>query len=81
MHAEPVVILEVDKRLARFIKLSRPEQPDRASAGELARWHAALEVRKILREACPYDRTADPAAYAAWLAEKYGDDADAIAAD
>jgi len=81
MHAEPVVILEVDKRLARFIKLSRPEQPDRAGAAELARWQAALEVRKILREACPYDRASAPAAYAAWLAEKYGEDADAIAVD
>ena len=79
MHVEPTVILEVDRRLAQFIRSARPAQPERATEQERGRWHAALEVRTILRDACPYD-TRTPA-HAAWFQEKYGDAADAVMGD
>ncbi|KQP22625.1 hypothetical protein [Pseudorhodoferax sp. Leaf267] len=76
MRSEPTVILEVDRRLAHFIQSSRPARPDRASPLELGRWHAALEVRRILQDACPYD--ASTSARRAWFDEKYGDAADSV---
>ncbi len=81
MHAEPTVILEVDRRLAQFIQSARPTQPDQATPIEQGRWLAALEVRKILQAACPYDRAVDAACHAAWFAEKYGEDAAVVADD
>ncbi len=79
MRAEPTVILEVDRRLAHFIRGARPAEPGRATALELGRWQAALEVRKILQEACPYD--SGRAARVAWFTEKYGDAADSVIGD
>jgi hypothetical protein len=76
MRSEPTVILEVDKRLAQFIRSARPAHPDRATAQEMGHWQAALEVRQILQDACPY--TTDLTARRAWFAEKYGDAADAV---
>jgi hypothetical protein len=79
MRAEPTVILEVDRRLAQFIRAARPAEPGRATAHELGRWQAALEVRQILQDACPYDSS--PAAREAWFTEKYGDVADSVIGD
>ena len=79
MHAEPTVILEVDKRLARFIRTARPSTLATPSDIELGRWQAALEVRRILQDACPYGPTGSEACRAAWFCEKYGADADAVA--
>ncbi len=79
MHVEPLVILEVDRRLAQFIRSARLSSPANASPHDIGRWHAAQEVRSILREACPYE-TASPAR-TAWFREKYGDAADAVMGD
>lgn len=79
MRAEPTVILEVDRRLAHFIRAARPSRPEQASPLELGRWHAALEVRRILLEACPYEPGSTSSA--AWFVEKYGDAADAVLGD
>lgn len=76
MRAEPTVILEVDRRLARFIQASRPRPSGQASPQELGRWLAAQEVRTILQDACPYDL--GTLASHAWFVEKYGDAADAV---
>ncbi|RCW75864.1 hypothetical protein [Pseudorhodoferax soli] len=76
MRAEPTVILEVDRRLALFILASRPVGTDAANAQALARWRAAQEVRKILRDACPYKPGTQ--ASNAWFVEKYGDAAGAV---
>lgn len=79
MRAEPTVILEVDRRLALFIRACRPARPERANASEMVRWHAAQEVRKILQDACPYEPGST--ARHAWFVEKYGDAADAVIGD
>ena len=79
MRAEPTVILAVDRRLAQFIQATRPVHPERISALEMGRWQAALEVRQILRDACPYE--ASTQAWRAWFDEKYGDVADAVIDD
>lgn len=76
MRAEPTVILEVDRRLARFIAASRPHPHDSSTAEALGRWRAAQEVRRILQDACPYDM--DSPAGRAWFIEKYGDAAPAV---
>lgn len=79
MRAQPTVILEVDTRLAHFIQAARPARVDQASPLEMGRWQAALEVRRILQEACPYD----PGTHAgkAWFQEKYGDAAGSVIGD
>lgn len=76
MPAQPTVILEVDRRLAQFIRACRPVHADTASPLALGRWHAAQELRKILQDACPYE----PGSTAghAWFVEKYGDAAGAV---
>lgn len=76
MRAEPTVILEVDRRLAQFIRASRPMRADSTDALALGRWQAALEVRRILQDACPYE--AGTQASDAWFLEKYGDAAGAV---
>lgn len=76
MRAEPTVILEVDRRLAQFIRSCRPVRADSPNALELGRWHAAQEVRRILQEACPYEPGST--ASHAWFVEKYGDAAGAV---
>ncbi|HVR51051.1 MAG TPA: hypothetical protein VMS38_15050 [Pseudorhodoferax sp.] len=76
MRAEPTVILEVDRRLAQFIRACRPARADTANPLALGRWHAAQEVRKILQDACPYEPGS--AARHAWFVEKYGDAAGAV---
>ncbi|MFT3720251.1 hypothetical protein [Pseudorhodoferax sp.] len=76
MRAEPTVILEVDRRLAQFIRTARPAHLDRASPAELGRWYAAQEVRKILQDACPYEPGSP--SRSAWFVEKYGDAAGAV---
>lgn len=79
MRSEPTVTLEVDRRLARFIQAARPAQMAQASPQEIGRWQAALEVRQILQDACPYNDST--LARQAWFHEKYGDDADAVLSD
>lgn len=76
MRAQPTVILEVDRRLAQFIQAARPADTERISALETGRWQAALEVRQILQDACPYE--AGTQARRAWFDEKYGDAADSV---
>lgn len=76
MRSEPTVILEVDRRLAQFILSSRPAGSAAADTQSLARWRAAQEVRKILRDACPY--APGTQASHAWFVEKYGDAAGAL---
>lgn len=79
MRAEPTVILEVDRRLAQFIQSARPAHPEHISPLEMGRWQAALEVRQILQDACPYE--ASTHARRAWFDEKYGDAADSVIGD
>ncbi len=45
----------------------------------MGRWQAALEVRQILQDACPYE--ASTHARRAWFDEKYGDAADSVIGD
>jgi hypothetical protein len=79
MPTEPTLILEVDRRLAQFIRSCRPLRADHPNALELGRWHAAQEVRKILQDACPYPPGS--AESHAWFVEKYGDAAGAVIAN
>lgn len=79
MRAEPTVILEVDRRLAQFIQAARPVHPEQISPLEMGRWQAALEVRQILQDACPYESSTH--ARRAWFDEKYGDAANSVIGD